>query len=68
MQRNAPFASGGMLIGHLGYFASAQFEFPGTEGDYMIKVRYLEESTGTTRLALSVREPGAATQAAPATR
>lgn len=68
MQRNAPFASGSMLIGHLGYFASAQFEFPGAEGDYMIKVRYLEEAAGTTKLGLSLRAPGAAATAAPATR
>lgn len=60
MIRKAPFASGGFLIGHLGYFASAQFEFPGSEGDYMVKVRYLEETTGNTTLAVSVREPDAA--------
>ena len=63
--RNAPFASGGQLIGHLGYFAAAQFEFPGTEGDYMIKVRYLEESAGTTKLALSLRPPAAPAAATP---
>jgi hypothetical protein len=65
--RNAPFASGGQLIGHLGYFGSAQFEFPGTEGDYMVKVRYLEEAAGTTRLGLSLRDPRAPAAAAPAT-
>lgn len=66
--RNAPFASGGVLIGHLGGFATAQFEFPGTEGDYMIKVRYLEESAGTTQLSLSLRAPGASAATAPAPR
>jgi hypothetical protein len=60
MIRSAPFASGGHLIGHFGYFASAQFEFPGSEGDYMVKVRYVEESTGNTKLAVSVRDAATA--------
>jgi hypothetical protein len=59
MIRRAPFASGTALIGHFGNFATAQFEFPGAEGDYMVKVRYLEEASGNSQLALSVRAPGA---------
>jgi len=59
--RNAPWASGGRVIAALGYWAFAQFEFPGGEGDYMIHVRHVDESAGTTTLAVSVTPPGVAT-------
>lgn len=54
--RNAPFASGGRMIGARSPIASAQFEFPGATGTYTIRVRYIEESAGTTTLAVHVKD------------
>ena len=58
--QKAPYASGGRMIGTNGQFAIAQFEFPGADGDYIVHVHYMEESTGTTTLAVSVRDPAPA--------
>ena len=33
------------------------FEFPGEDGDYVIRVRYLEETPGKTTLSVNVRNP-----------
>ncbi len=55
--QNAPYASHGKFIALQGSFGSAQFEFPGEDGDYVIRVRYLEETPGRTTLSVNVRNP-----------
>jgi hypothetical protein len=55
--QNAPYASHGKFIALQGSFGSAQFEFPGEDGDYVIRVRYLEETPGKTTLSVNVRNP-----------
>lgn len=55
--QNAPFASRGKLIALTGSFGSAQFEFPGEDGVYQIRVRYVEEAPGKTTLAVNVKDP-----------
>lgn len=54
---NAPYASGRRLIALFGAFGMAQFEFPGAEGNYLLKVHYVEESEAKTTLTLGVRAP-----------
>jgi hypothetical protein len=55
--KNAPYASHGKFIALTGSFGSAQFEFPGEDGDYVIRVRYLEEMPGKTTLSVNVKDP-----------
>jgi len=55
--KNAPYASHGKFIALTGSFGSAQFEFPGEDGDYVIRVRYLEEMPGKTTLVVNVKDP-----------
>ena len=55
--QNAPYASHGKFIALIGSFGSAQFEFPGEDGDYVIRVRYLEETPGKTILSVNVKDP-----------
>ncbi len=54
---NAPFASGRRLIVLRGAFGSAQFEFPGADGDYLVNVRYVEEPDAKTTLTVGLKEP-----------
>ncbi|MFT3828473.1 MAG: hypothetical protein QM691_02085 [Opitutaceae bacterium] len=53
----APFASRGRLILAVDKIAKARFEFPGADGAYTIKVRYVDESDGKATFSLSTREP-----------
>ena len=55
--KNAPYASHGKFITLSGSYGTAQFEFPGEDGDYVIRVRYLEETPGKTTLSVSVKDP-----------
>jgi len=55
--QNAAYASRGKFITLIGSFGSAQFEFPGEDGDYVIRVRYLEEAPGKTTLVVNVKDP-----------
>ncbi|HTZ20750.1 MAG TPA: hypothetical protein VMC06_07700 [Opitutaceae bacterium] len=55
--QDAPYASRGKFIVLQRSFGSAQFEFPGEDGDYVIRVRYLEETPGKTTLSVNVRNP-----------
>ena len=55
--QDAPYASRGKFIALQKSYGSAQFEFPGEDGDYVIRVRYLEETPGKTTLSVSVRNP-----------
>jgi hypothetical protein len=55
--QNAPYASRGKFIALQKSYGSAQFEFPGEDGDYVIRVRYLEETPGKTTLSVNVRNP-----------
>jgi hypothetical protein len=61
--QNAPYASRGKFIALTGSFGSAQFEFPGEDGDYVIRVRYLEETPGKTTLSVNVKDPEPAPEA-----
>ena len=61
--QNAPYASHGKFIALTGSFGSAQFEFPGEDGDYVIHVRYLEETPGKTTLVVNVKDPEPAPEA-----
>jgi hypothetical protein len=54
--KNAPYASHGKFITLSGSYGTAQFEFPGEDGDYVIRVRYLEETPGKTTLSVSVKD------------
>lgn len=54
---NAPFASGRRLISLSGAFGMAQFEFPGADGNYLLNVRYVEETDAKTTLTIGVKEP-----------
>jgi hypothetical protein len=55
--QDAPYASHGKFITLIGSFGSAQFEFPGEDGDYVIRVRYLAEAPGKTTLVVNVKDP-----------
>jgi hypothetical protein len=55
--QNAPYASHGKFIALTEPHGSAQFEFPGEDGDYVIRVRYLEETPGNTTLIVNVKDP-----------
>jgi hypothetical protein len=55
--QNASYASHGKFIALQRSFGSAQFEFPGEDGDYVIRVRYLEETPGKTTLSVNVKDP-----------
>jgi len=44
-------------------YGTAQFEFPGEDGDYVIRVHYLEETPGKTTLSVSVKDPEPAPEA-----
>ena len=55
--QNAPYASRGKFIALQGTFGSAKFEFPGEDGDYVIRVRYLEETPGKTTMIVNVKDP-----------
>ena len=61
--QNAPYASHGKFIALTGSSGSAQFEFPGEDGTYLIRVRYLEEAPGKTTLAVNVKDPEPAPEA-----
>jgi len=61
--KNASYASHGKFIALTGSFGSAQFEFPGEDGDYAIRVRYLEEMPGKTTLSVNVKDPEPAPEA-----
>ena len=54
---NAPFASGRNVIGMSRNFAMAHFEFPGADGNYTLKIRYVEESGAKSTLMVAVRDP-----------
>jgi hypothetical protein len=52
-----PFASRGRLILAVDETAKARFEFPGADGSYTIKVRYVDESDGKATFSVATREP-----------
>lgn len=54
---NAPFASRGRLIILSHNTGTAQFVFPGADGTYMLKVRYLDESDGQSLFTVSTKTP-----------
>ena len=54
---NAPYASHGKVIALNGSYGVAQFEFPGEDGNYRIRVRYLEQPPGKTTMSVTVRNP-----------
>jgi hypothetical protein len=67
--RVAPYASHGKLIALRGSYGTAAFEFPGEDGKYLIRVRYIDEPGGKSSLAVNVKDPDpvpAAADAAPA--
>jgi hypothetical protein len=65
----APYASHGKLIALRGSYGTAAFEFPGEDGKYLIRVRYIDEPGGKSSLAVRLKDPDpvpAAADAAPA--
>jgi hypothetical protein len=59
----APFASGGKLIVLTSYTGNARFQFPGVEGDYTLKVFYIDEADGKANFSVSVLPPDETTAA-----
>ena len=55
--RTAAYASRGKLIGLRGSYGTAQFDFPGEDGKYLIRVRYVDEPGGKSSLAVNVKDP-----------
>lgn len=52
-----PFASRGKLIMVTAESGTARFEFPGIDGTYTIKVRYVDESDGKSTFTFSTKDP-----------
>ncbi len=52
-----PFASRGKLIIANRELGTAQFEFPGVDGAYTLKVRYVDESDGQSTFTVSIQTP-----------
>jgi hypothetical protein len=55
--RVAPYASHGKLIALRGSYGTAQFEFPGEDGKYLIRVRYIDEPPGKSSIGVNVKDP-----------
>jgi hypothetical protein len=54
----SPFASGGkdiMLTNHP--VGNARFEFPGVDGTYTLKIRYVDENDGKATFTVSILDP-----------
>lgn len=56
---NASYASGGKLLALSQRNGTARLQFPGLDGLYTIKVRYLDDPNGTATFTLTTREPEA---------
>ncbi len=52
-----PFASRGKLIIATKEAGTARFEFPGADGTYTLKVRYLDESDGQSTFTVATKAP-----------
>ncbi len=52
-----PFASRGKLIITTKEAGTARFEFPGADGTYTLKVRYLDESDGQSTFTVATKAP-----------
>ena len=57
--QDAPYASRGKFISLNGSIGSAQFDFPGEDGNYRINVRYIEQAPGKTSMSVTVKNPDA---------
>jgi hypothetical protein len=53
----APYASRGKLLALRGSYGTAQFDFPGEDGDYQIHVHYVEQPPGKTSMVVNVKDP-----------
>ena len=53
----APYASGGKVAVLNGRFGSVRFEFPGADGIYTVKVRYVDDPKGTATFTLKTQDP-----------
>ena len=54
---NAPYASGRRLLALNGSFGLASFAFPGADGNYTLRVHYVEEADAKSTLSVIVRDP-----------
>ena len=53
-----PFASGGKnIVLNTNETGSARFEFPGVDGTYTLKVRYVDENDGKATFTVSTQDP-----------
>lgn len=53
----ADYASGGKLAVLNNRYGSVRFEFPGADGTYTVKVRYLDDPNGSATFTLKTQEP-----------
>jgi hypothetical protein len=56
----------GKRIEARGQIASAQFDFPGSDGDYKVRVHYLADPRGKATFTLSIKDSDPAAEDAPA--